>query len=115
MSRGQRWERLKLKGLGVPYSIGVNPVCLDFAPMTGSSSAAPAPPPESSPGDRLDSWKEIAAYFQPRQAHRAALGAAGGDARPPCHKGGIGGVVEGPAGAHRARGASGKDQGTELA
>jgi len=31
--------------------------------MTGSSSAAPAPPPESSPGDRLDSWKEIAAYF----------------------------------------------------
>ena len=31
--------------------------------MIGSSSAAPAPPPESSPGDRLDSWKEIAAYF----------------------------------------------------
>lgn len=31
--------------------------------MTGSSSAAPAPPPAASPGDRLDSWKEIAAYF----------------------------------------------------
>lgn len=31
--------------------------------MTGSSSTAPAPPPEPSPNDRLDSWKEIAAYF----------------------------------------------------
>jgi hypothetical protein len=31
--------------------------------MTGSSSAVPAPPPASPPGDRLDSWKEIATYF----------------------------------------------------
>ena len=31
--------------------------------MNGSSSAAPAPPPAPSPADRLDSWKEIGAYF----------------------------------------------------
>src|SRR5437867_286014 len=31
--------------------------------MTGSPSASPASPPGPSPGDRLDSWKEIAAYF----------------------------------------------------
>ncbi len=31
--------------------------------MTGSPSASPASPLGPSPGDRLDSWKEIAAYF----------------------------------------------------
>src|SRR5262249_14459681 len=59
---GQAQERLKLKDLQVPYTIG-----LSRAPgirsMSGSSSAVPQPPPAPSPGDRLDSWKEIAAYF----------------------------------------------------
>src|SRR5215469_10932478 len=31
--------------------------------MTGSSSALPDSPRGESPSDRLDSWKEIAAYF----------------------------------------------------
>src|SRR5580700_12052247 len=39
-------------------------------------------PPDRMPEERLDSWKEIAAYLN-RDDNRSALGEAGGDACPP--------------------------------